>query len=180
MTLATSDNITIINEGINGNRIHDILERTPDVLKNYEPVAVILFWDSDCSDVDESTMRKEEVAELRANYTMNLIAVVTQILGTGSLLAISGPEVLGEGLREVKTPMLDDYREMNKKVAADYQLPYIDMRKAFLDDCPDKWIQDGGFDTTDGEHPNDRGTTIEAGLFAKQIQDWLDGPLKHD
>ena len=157
--------------------IADILARTPDVLKNYTPDAVILFWDSDCSDVDESTMSEGQVTELRANYTANLVDVVTQILGSGSLLAISGPEVLGEGLREMKTPMLNDYRDMNKKVSADFKLQHIDMRQAFLDDCPDKWIQDGGFDTTDGEHPNDRGTTIEAGLFAKQVQEWLDGPL---
>jgi len=37
----------------------------------------------------------------------------------------------------------------------------IDMRQTYFED----WIQDEGFGTTDGVHPNDRGATMEAGLF---------------
>lgn len=147
------------------------------MISRYDPDGVILFWDSDVSNYDESTMTDEDVKELRYNYTLNLISVTQEILSSGSLLAISGPEVLGEGINEIKSSMLNDYREINKQVAADYKLPYIDMRQAFLDDCPDDWSIYGHYDTEDGEHPNDRGTDIEADLFAKQSNEWLAGPL---
>ena len=35
-----------------------------------------------------------------------------------------------------KTDMLNSYREINKEIAAQYDLPYIDMRQAFLDAIP--------------------------------------------
>lgn len=35
-----------------------------------------------------------------------------------------------------KNDMLNSYREMNREVAEDYQIPYIDMRQAFLDAIP--------------------------------------------
>ena len=35
-----------------------------------------------------------------------------------------------------KTDMLNSYREMNKDLAEEYEVPYIDMRQAFLDAIP--------------------------------------------
>ena len=35
-----------------------------------------------------------------------------------------------------KTDMLNSYREMNKELAEEYEVPYIDMRQAFLDAIP--------------------------------------------
>ncbi len=41
---------------------------------------MILFWDSDCSDINESGMGSEEVAKLHDNYTKNLKEVVNLII----------------------------------------------------------------------------------------------------
>ena len=49
--LNTTDNITLINSGQNGEEIESILARTPTMLAEFKPWAVILFWDSDCSAV---------------------------------------------------------------------------------------------------------------------------------
>ena len=35
-----------------------------------------------------------------------------------------------------KTDMLNSYREMNKDLAEEHAIPYIDMRQAFLDAIP--------------------------------------------
>jgi len=174
---------TVYNSGINGNRIANMLARVDDMLTSTSPSAVILFWDSDCSDVDESTMSSEQVAELRANYTQNLIATCERIFAypTVTHLAIAGPEVLGEGpigtpdRFKNKTQMLDDYREINKQVASSFaNVPYIDVRQAFLDAIAEKdWKFYSLYTTVDGEHPNQRGTTIEADLFAQQINAWM-------
>jgi hypothetical protein len=47
------------------------------------------------------------------------------------------------------------------------------MRDAFLEAIPWWWKVARGWVTVDGEHPNDRGTEIEAKLFGNMINYWL-------
>ena len=54
--------ITFVNQAHGSERIESILFHTPSYLEMYNPWAVILFWDSDCSDVNEFGMDKEAVA----------------------------------------------------------------------------------------------------------------------
>ena len=93
-------------------------------------------------------------------------------------MAVAGPELLGEGpigstTYFSKRDMLDAYRNMTRQVAADHDVPYIDMRQAFLDAIPKWWVFGAGWITDDGEHPNDQGSAIEASLFAKMINQWV-------
>jgi len=131
--------VRIVNEGVNSDTISKIRDRTTEMLLRYQPDGVILFWDSDCSDYDESTMSEDEIKQLRTTYSEKLVLVSKEILNSGSLLSISGPEVLGEGKNEVKTSMLNDYRDMNRNISSTLRINYIDMRQAFLDDCPDSY-----------------------------------------
>ena len=73
------------------------MKRTDSVLAITQPKAVVLFWDSDCSNYDESIMSPSERDVWRAAYRANLVTVCNKILAAGSLLAIMGPELLGEG-----------------------------------------------------------------------------------
>ena len=127
--------VRLVNKGSNGQTIADIRKRTSDVLLRYRPNGIIMFWDSDVSNYDESEMTEDEILLKRSNYYANLMFVAKQILNSGSLLAISGPAVMGEGQSEVKTLMLNDYRAINKNISNILQIDYIDMRQAFLDDC---------------------------------------------
>jgi len=178
-------NVTLhfINAGNNGEEIHNIYERTAAVLAANAPVwAVILFWDSDCSNVDESLLTPAQVAQLRANYSATLLATERLVLAATPRLAVAGPELLGEGPLFLparfanKTAMLDDYRVLTRDAAAAVGVPYIDMRAAFLAEIPPWWLIYAGWCTIDGEHPNDRGTQIEAELFATTINGWLREP----
>jgi hypothetical protein len=150
-------------------------------VSKHRPDAVIMFWDSDV-DLDESSMTSSEVEQLRATYISNLEFVVSSLASTVKYVAVAGPAVLGEGrfwfmpntdrFRE-KPPMLDDYRIMNKDLAEKYNASYIDIRQAFLDYIPRSQLVYKWCVTDDGEHPNIRGATIVARLFAETINGWL-------
>ena len=85
--------------------------------------AVVLFWDSDVSDVDENSMTDGEIVQLRANYTAALQEVTQSVLCSGAYFILAGPEILGEGNLFLpirfwnKDQMLDDYRTINQNVA---------------------------------------------------------------
>ena len=181
--LPPGDSIEYINAGNNGNEIADILARTPQALATYTPWATILFWDSDCSNIDESTMTPAQVAQLRQNYTDNVMRVISLVVASKSKLAVAGPELLGEGPLFLpprfanKTGMLDAYRVLTRNATEQFaHVPYIDMRFAFMAVLPLGWNAAGPYCcyvTIDGEHPNPTGTAIEAQLFAEQINAWL-------
>ena len=164
------------------------MDRVDSVLAETKPQAVILYWDSDCSDIDEYHLHPSEKKALREKYRANLLKVGLKILAQGSLLAIAGPGLLGEGPRNLdsyfykqgqsnyynKLGMLNDYRVINEDVALQLKgVPYIDIRKAFLDALPANWLYNSGCITADGEHPNNFGAIIEANLFSYIINQWL-------
>ena len=133
------------------------------------------------SDVNEHAMTKSEIVELRANYVKTLNEVSKSVLDSGAFYAIAGPEILGEGSLFLprrfwnKIPMLDDYRTMNKAVAAAFN---IDIRQAFLDAIPSIWLLHAGYVTVDGEHENERGTQIVADKLAAALLPWLQSQTK--
>lgn len=150
-------NFSIINQGENANKIEDILNRMPTVMSFIqEDDFVLLFWDSDCSDVDETLLSKDEVVILRNNFMNNIQAVIDIIVKVTPFLAIAGPEILGEGLNAeamqytscsrflnsdgtTKENMLNDYRNMTRLVTEANGLNYIDIRQAFVDAIPPNW-----------------------------------------
>lgn len=172
--------VSLYGYGPNGAMIADIKNYLDQVLEDLKPDAVILFWDSDCSDVEEKDMTAEQIVHLRGNYTANLIHVVKTIKRSGAFFAaLAGPEILGEGIVGkpskwyAKTPMLNDYREINKDVARAENVEYVDVRQAFLDKIPAVWVINSGLLTKDGEHENERGTQIVADMFSEVLGRWL-------
>ena len=144
--------------------------------------AVILLWDSDVSDVDEFRRSASYVAQLRANYTTTLKSVIKTVLQTGAFFAFGGPVLLGESYTTYlavlpkfrnKFQMLNDYRDMNKAVAKELNVPYIDVREAFLNAIPTYWHFLHGYVTIDGEHENERGTQMVAKMLADALRPWL-------
>ena len=178
--------VNLYNYGVNGDTIGRILDRTDGMLATVRPQAVILFWDSDVSDINERILHPDQITALRENYKSALRTVCSKILATGSLLVIVGPELLGEGpvilndksafidVYASKEEMLNDYREMNEEIAQEFNVPYIDIRKAFLDVlATTTWPYNNGCITQDGEHPNENGAVVEANLFSAMINVWL-------
>ena len=174
-----ADAISIVNAGVSSQKIAAISARTPAVLAVNAPWAVLLFWDSDVSDVDEAALSAATVTELRANYSTALNCTLAAIVASGALVAVAGPGILGEGPLGLptrwqnKATMLDAYRGLTRGAAEAAAVPYFDMRAAFLQAIPRLWPLSSGAVTVDGEHPNAAGTDIEARLFAAQIDAWL-------
>ena len=79
-----SETIQVVDAGINGNRIADIRERLDRDVLDLLPGAVVLYWDSDVSDVDETTLKPDKVRQLRVVYETDLRAVASR-LRVGSL-----------------------------------------------------------------------------------------------
>ena len=50
---------------------------------------------------------------------------------------------------------------------------YIDLRQALQDGLPSVWLFNRWYLTSDGEHPNERGTQILAKKFGEVISTWL-------
>lgn len=67
-----------------------------------------------------------------------------------------------------KTPQeIDEYLNIIREAATSIPgVKYINIREPFLNAIPWWWKWHGGWVTKEGEHPNDRGTGIEAKLFA--------------
>lgn len=133
--------------GFNAATINDLRTNKPyiDCVLSQENNAVILFWDSDVSNVDEWTMSETEVQKLREKYIENLELVIETIQDTGALLALAGPGILGESGKGLKAHkrhfaknqiMLDAYTLMNQQVSLSYDIPYINVRFPFLNSIP--------------------------------------------
>jgi hypothetical protein len=149
--------------------------------------AVILFWDTDASDTDWMSMSSSEKAAFREKYYADLTYVIKYIKHQNvSSTAIAGPLVDGEGplfapinFNGVRydfntfTKMYEEYRIINRAMCSVYQMPYIDVRQAFLDNIPATRLAFDNCLTIDGEHENDRGTSIVAKLFAETIFGFL-------
>lgn len=78
----------ISNCGFNGQRIETIRSGPlVDCALPKAPHAVIVFWDSDCSNVSEYDLSESDVATLRAAYKSNVESVIETLLQTGRLIA---------------------------------------------------------------------------------------------
>jgi len=176
-------NLDIIKCAENGARIAGIRDYImPECALPETPDAVILFWDSDCSDVNEGNMNSEGVDKTRTAYYAGVVNTISKLTQTGVFVAIAGPGVLGEGAKlfapkeerfQNKEDMLDDYSAMNKQVANLFKIPYIDIRAAFKAYIPPYQLCYSLCVTLDGEHENERGTKIVAKHFADTLGLWL-------
>ena len=79
-------NVKIVDHGHNGACIKNILDFLPAVLET-KPDVVILLWDSDCSNVDESKLFTAEVNEIRSAFQTNLRRLIDNIQQSGAFLA---------------------------------------------------------------------------------------------
>lgn len=191
------------NCGIGGNSISKIRARIGPLLSNIRKVTgvsnatasigisaptnknssvfVILFWQTDASDISEVGMSTAQVASLRDAYKTDLRMVIQHILAAGAYMAIAGPEVvpwfkyktffqillwlLGE-----RSDQLDAYRQMNIDIASEVRMQYIDVRSAFLTAMKSSARSPTIY--LDAEHPNNYGTEILARLFGQAIRQW--------
>ena len=165
--------VGFVNEGVEADTIARMYYRVGPIVskllsRRLFPMAVLILWDSDVSDVNEDILNAAQIKALRKNYTTKLRLLLKKLLTTGAYIAVSGPGILGSYW---KTSMLEDYREMNRQVCEELHVSYIDVRNALLEEES----RSGSEVTTDGEHLNDLGTAVIAEVFAAEIEKWQRG-----
>jgi hypothetical protein len=167
----------LVDAGVNGDCIADIRGRLQSDVLDLHPSAVVLYWDSDVSDVDEAAMRAVDVQATRTAYTHALEDVLGRLVSSRAHIIVSGPTLLGErpsGLNP-KDQQADAYRRINRQVAARFGVTYLDTRRRFQQGRPPTAdpTDDRGFLTGDGEHLNEQGAQVAADMFARSLEAWL-------
>jgi lysophospholipase L1-like esterase len=169
--------IEVIDASVNGSRIADVRDRLDEDALSLRPSAIVLYFDSDVSDVDERPMSKAERQATRAAYERTLRDVLSRSRASGARVFLSGPTVLGERPRgrNPRDAQLDAYRRINRRVARSLSVTYIDMRRAFLAGRPPGAPADAdrGLLTEDGEHHNAMGAQVAGAQFLAALDAWL-------
>jgi lysophospholipase L1-like esterase len=169
----------LVDAGSNGDRIADIAARLERDVLARRPAAVVLYWDSDVSDVDERALDRKERRAVRDAYRRALVDVLTRLVASGAHVIVSGPTLIGERPlgQNPKDPELDAYRALNRAVCRRLHVPYVDTRYAFLSRRPAGVGAEVDKDlfTEDGEHLNDRGTGIVREEIGRALEAWVRG-----
>jgi len=165
----------IINAGSGGHKISDLLARVHKDVVSKNPDIVLLLWDSDVSDQPVEDL---EEYSLQQKYKEDVHELISIIHNTTRHFAVAGPGLLGEGPLFQwnyfqKNRLLDKYREFNRNISENNGVLYIDIRKALRDSLPSMWMWNRWYCTSDGEHPNQRGTQIMAEQFGMALNLFL-------
>lgn len=162
----------LVEAGHNGDRIADLRKRLNDDVLARRPNAVVLYWDSDVSDVDETKLSPDQLAAVRAAYEGNLADVLQALAGAGAHVIVTGPTLIGEKQhgRNPKDAQLDAYAALNKRLATGSGAHYLDSRRAFFEH---ESAAVGGPLTEDGEHLSAAGVDLLAHEVLRALHHWL-------
>jgi lysophospholipase L1-like esterase len=153
----------LVNAGVNGDGIADIRARLAADVLDLDPVAVVLYWDSDAADVEAADESPAAAARLRAEYERHLDAVLGRLRARTPHVVVAGPTLLGERPRgkNEKDHVLDAYAAINHRLARRHRVAWVDTRHAAFE-----WLRRRGAEgallqlTEDGEHLNDAGARL--------------------
>jgi hypothetical protein len=89
--------LDVTNIASSGCKISDMRNKLADVIDTEPKLdAVILYWDSDVSDVDESKMTLSEIDDLRFKYRTDLSYILSELARNITYVAVAGPGILGQ------------------------------------------------------------------------------------
>ena len=153
--------VEVIGAGISGNKVPDLERRLErDVLSKKPSVVVIYIGINDVWHSERGQGTSKE------NFEAGLKRIIEQITKQGGRVILCTASVIGEktdGSNKLD-PMLDEYCEISRKVAAETKSQLLDLRKAFLAEIkannPEN--KEAGILTTDRVHLNDAGNRFVA------------------
>lgn len=169
---AESDYDTVISVSFgNGNTAFELYDRVEDDVLNRDdvdepPDAVVMLFDTDAA--DEPDGGKDEYKE---KYKKKLSSLLQKLKAKVKYVALAGPILKGEYKDNDIDPKLDDYEDMNKRIARSHGVDYIPLRDMFQD-AEDGYDQKAGHLTIDGQHPTKKGAAIIQKAFKDQILSW--------
>ena len=165
-----STKYSLVGAGIGGNKVYDlylrleddVLSKTPDVVVIYVGVNDVWHKQSSGTGTDQN------------KFVKFYQALIKKISATGAKIILCTPAVIGEkknGANEMDQE-LDKYAEEIRKLAAEHNLPLVDLRSLFtaydLANNPQDVAK--GVLTTDGVHLNDKGNQLVAAQLLPLIK----------
>ncbi|HEY1066053.1 MAG TPA: Dabb family protein [Pirellulales bacterium] len=161
-------NVEVIGAGISGNKINDLQGRLDRDVISKKPTHVVIYIG--INDVWHSTRGQGTSKEA---FEAGLKDVIGKISAAGAQPILSTASVIGEkhdGSNPLD-PMLDEYCDISRKVAADTKTPLIDLNKAFRDHLKanNEKNVDKGVLTSDTVHLNAAGNQFVADVFLKGL-----------
>jgi len=121
--------IEVVGAGISGNRVPDLEARLDKDVLARKPTLVVIYIG--INDVWHSANGR---GTSKPDYEQGLRRIVKRIQDTGSRVILCTPSVIGEkhdGSNPFD-PMLEDYSQISRNVAADAHIRLLDLRKQFL------------------------------------------------
>ena len=167
-----SRRFALVEAGKNGDRIADLKKRLRKDVLDLRPSAVVLYWDSDVSDVDEAGIGPVQLAAMHDAYERDLAEVLEALERVGAYVIVTGPTLIGEKPRgqNPKDAQLDAYASLNRRVAMRFGARYLDTRRLFFEHDAI-----GAADplTEDGEHLSATGVRLVAREVLRALHHWL-------
>jgi lysophospholipase L1-like esterase len=158
----------LVNRGIGGNRVPDLLARLQADVLDADPSVVVLYIG--INDVWHS-MSGGGTPE--ADYREGLAELVRTLRGAGIRVLLCTPSVIGEkrpGENELDE-LLAGYAAISRSTATELEVPLCDLSAAFTN-----WLAahnpgnaDSGLLTTDGVHLTDEGNRLLADTVAEAL-----------
>ncbi len=155
--------IEVIGAGISGNKVPDLQKRLQKDVLAKKPTLVVIYigindvWHGE-KDPAKGTPKDEFAAGLKE--------IIGKIQAAGARVVLCTPSVIGEkkGGANQLDPLLDEYSEVSRKVAAETKSQLCDLRKAFVDYLTKNNAEDKDQKvlTTDRVHLNEAGNKLVA------------------
>lgn len=168
---SAGSDVQIIGAGVSGNRVPDLLERVDRDVLALKPIVVIVYIG--INDVWHFSMKNLKGTP-KEDFRNGLIELTKRIREAGAQVVLCTPGVIGEK-RKGENPMdamLEEYSEITRSVAEQYEVALCDLRKAFLryESIYNSENVDHGILTNDGVHLNDDGNRFVAEEFIKLLE----------
>ncbi len=159
---AIDEDYELVGAGVWGDKVYDLyLRMDEDILAKGADVVVIYIGVNDVWD-KVVKLTGTDVEKFEAFYN----AIINKLLAAGIKVVLCTPSVIGENvaLGNQYEEELELYGNIIKSLAAKFELPVVDLRKAFVEyelvHNPENKEQ--GILTVDNVHLNDRGNQLVA------------------
>jgi lysophospholipase L1-like esterase len=160
----------LIGAGISGNTVTDLRFRLEKDVLNRSPYATFIYIGINDVWQNPNAAEKNYLDSFEESYRH----IIREILRHDSKVVLCTPTVIGEqqsGLNN-QDKELDLYAEIVRKLAIEYGLQLVDLRKLFMDYYATANAQNAtsGILTTDGVHLNNQGNILIADAFWKVLK----------
>lgn len=168
---AIDEEYTLVGAGISGNKIYDLyLRMEEDVLAKGADVVVIFIGINDVWH-KFTKLTGTKIDSFEAFY----LAIVEKLSSVGIKVILCTLAVIGENpsFSSKEDEEIDLYSDVIRNIAARYELPLVDLRKAFVtyNQINNVEQREQGILTTDRVHLNNRGNELVAEEMWKVLKD---------